>query len=228
MLIVFTLIVGALLFWIVPQFAEVIIGFAIPLPWITTALIATSQFCRDNGLWIVAAAFAIPLALWLIFRLALGPAHFRRLVCRIPLVGPALRWAGLSRFSQLLALLIENRVPLDEALVLAGDASGDAEIRDDCRQITAEISAGESLVEVARRRRFPASFARALTWDRRHQGLPEIMQSLGDVYASRVRAVVSLLMAILPPLLIIVMGAVVFIVMVALFAPLIRLLNMLS
>jgi type II secretory pathway component PulF len=148
------------------------------------------------------------------------------MACRIPLLGPIARWASLARFSQLLSLLVENEVPLDEALILAGNASGNPEIQDDCRALLASVTAGESFEAATRRlNRFPPSFVQALTWSQRAAGMPEILQSLGDIYASRVRAIIAVLVAIIPPILMLLIGLAALFFISALFAPMIQLLN---
>ena len=56
-----------------------------------------------------------------------GCAH--RLLLWIPWVGPMLRWSQTATFLEILAMLVENQVPLPEGVVLAAGAMGDAELR---------------------------------------------------------------------------------------------------
>lgn len=229
MLLVFGLVGFGLIVWVVPQFVSIFNGFNLNLPTATTWLVALSDFITRYGAVVVLGGLSSIVAVTILLRLALGRVLWRRLVCRIPLFGPFLRWTALARFSQLLSLLVENHVPLDEALILAGDASGDAEIQHDCRRMLASVTAGEPLESAARKLdRFPTSFLQALTWASRPGGLPEVLQSLGDMYAGRVRAAVAVVVAILPPLLMLVLGFLMAFLVVALFMPLLNLLNMLS
>jgi type II secretory pathway component PulF len=229
MLLVFSLVGCGVIVWVVPQFASIFAGFDLNLPTVTTWLVTLSDFIVHYGAIVVLGGLASIVAVAILLRLALGRVLWRRLICRIPLFGPFLRWTALARFSQLLSLLIENRVPLDEALTLAGDASGDAEIQHDCRRMLASVTAGESLESAARKLdRFPTSFVQALTWASRPGGLPEVLQSLGDMYAGRVRAAVAVVVSLLPPLLMLFLGVLMAFLVVALFMPLISLLNMLS
>jgi general secretion pathway protein F len=231
-LLLMILLLGLGLFlitWIVPQFAAMFDGFDVKLPWITTALVFISRSLVDHGLEFIPAMVAAFLVLCLVLRMALGPAQTRRLLCLVPVVGPLSRWLAMSRFSTLLSLLVESRVPLDEALILAGEASGDAEIRADCRALQSSVRAGKTLGEaVGEKGRFPASFVRALALEPRHDGFPDILYSMADMYAGRARALVTILMAFLPPLVVMLVGLVVGFVVVALFMPLLNLLNALS
>ncbi len=229
LLMVFGLVGAGILVWIVPQFVSIFKGFDLKLPVVTEWLIAVSDFTTQYGAIVVLGGLASVVVMTMLLRLVLGRVLWRRMVCRIPLLGPTLRWTALARFSQLLSLLVENRVPLDEALTLAGDASGDAEIQYDCRRMLGSVTAGETLESAARKLdRFPASFVQALTWASRPGGMPEVLQSLGDMYAGRVRAAVAVFVALLPPVLMILLGGAITFLVIALFMPLINLVNMLS
>lgn len=218
-----------LIYWIVPQFAAMFDGFGVNLPWITTAVVVVSQFLADHGARVLGALAAAILVLCLVLRLALGPVGSRRLLCCLPAIGPLLRWLAMARFSTLLSLLVESRVPLEEALILAGEASGDAEIRADCQALQTTVRAGKTFEAAAHDGgRFPKSFLRALSWERYQEGFPEVLHSMADMYAGRARALVAILIALLPPLVVSLVGLVVGFVVIALFMPLLKLLNALS
>ncbi|MGE5191602.1 MAG: type II secretion system F family protein [Deltaproteobacteria bacterium] len=218
-----------LIVWLIPSFAAVFDGFGIQLPWMTTAVIAVSRFLTEHGGKALLALASAVVVLCLVMRVTLGAVGTRRLVGAVPVIGPLVRWLGLSRFSPILSLLIESRVPLDEALLLAGEASGDAEIRHDCRELAARLQSGKTLASAAREtRRFPQSFARALSWERYQEIFPEVLQSMSEMYAGRARILVAVLMAVVPPLAVTLAGLVIGFIVVALFMPLIELLNKLS
>jgi type II secretory pathway component PulF len=229
-LFVFTVPLGLfLVFWLVPQFASIFEGFNVQLPWLTEMMIGTSRFLADHGGQTLAAVAAALLLLYLFVRVTLGPLQTRRMVCGIPVIGSLLRWMGMARFCPVLSLLIESRVPLDEALLLAGDASGDVEIRADCRGLATHLQAGQTLETAARQMgRFPKSFVKALSWERHQDGFPEVLQSMSEMYAGRARALVAVLIAVLPPLVVTGIALVVGVIVIAMFWPLFDLLNKLS
>jgi type II secretory pathway component PulF len=218
-----------LLLGIIPAAAAVFDGFEIKLPLITTVLIAVSRFTKESGWQVLACLAGVVLVTFLVLRLALGAAGTHRMMCGIPAIGPFLRWLGLARYSQFLSLLVEGRVPLDEALILAGDAAGDAGIRADCRQIAANVRGGMTLEAAARETgRLPASFVRALSWEGYQDAFPEVLQSTADMYMGRARVLVALLLGIIPPIIVTFVALLVGFVIVAMFMPLIELLNKLS
>ena len=218
-----------LLLRIVPQFGSIFEGFEVRLPAMTMALLTISELLVDHGGWVLAILIGAILAIAVLIRLALGKVATRRFVCRMPFIGPLLRCSALARFSPVLSVLVDGRVPIDEALILAGDAAGDAAIREDCRKLAASVRSGKTLEEAANESQgFPASFIRTLSWERHRDGFPEVLRSMADMYAGRARALVALLVAVLPVLVVVLVGSVVGLTVIALFMPLIELLNKLS
>src|SRR5262245_34267789 len=218
-----------LVIWLIPSFEAIFADFDVRLPLMTEFVLNVSNFLTEHGLMSLAIVAGAILEIVVVLRLALGPAGSRRLVCTVPVVGPLLRWLGLARFSPILSLLIESRVPLDEALLLAGEASADAEIREDCGELAADLRSGKSLESAAREKgRFPKSFVRALAWEQHREGFAEVLQSMSEMYAGRARALVAILIAVLPPVLVVMVALLVGFIVIAMFMPLIELLNKLS
>jgi type II secretory pathway component PulF len=219
-----------LLLWIVPAFAAIFHDFALRLPWFTEVLFAVSRFSSGATAQTMFLLLGVLLVALVVAGL-LGSkfAGTRRLLCGVPVMGPLLRGLALARFSQMLSLLIESGVPLDEALVLAGDSAGDAELGADCRTAAVGVRAGHTLESAVRETRsLPASFLRALSWERHHKAFAEVLESTAEIYAGRARTLLALLVAILPPLIVILVGLFVASVVLALYMPLIELLHRLS
>jgi general secretion pathway protein F len=220
------LLVGFILFVLVPQFEEMFRGFGLNLPLATEWLLLTSAFLRDWG-WQTALAVALLAAICFgLVVLISGKAGLWGVVHAIPGVGPLVRSLSQCRFAQLLSLLVAQRVPLPEALLLSAEVSGDPAFAQEGGRIAAAVARGESLEEAAlRSKRFSSSFVRALTWPAGTDGLPEMLIMLSEVYAGRVRVVLSVVTAFLPPLLLLLIGSVTLFTIVALFWPLFQMLN---
>ena len=230
MLLVVVPLVLFLFLWIVPSFAGVFADFEIKLPLMTELLLSISRLIANGAGPAVAVLLGVALVvlagicLWMS-----NTPQVREVIWQIPIIGPLVRWMSLARFSQLLSLMVESRVPLDEALVLAGDAAGDAALRTGCRTVAAHVRAGMTLESAAQVSGcLPPSFVRALCWERHEEAFAEALESTADIYASRARVIATLVMALLPPIVLILVAALVGFVVVALFMPLVELLNKLS
>jgi type IV pilus assembly protein PilC len=221
---------AALMFcYIIPQFTAIFADFGIELPFLTVALVQVSRVATRYGVWIVLGVTAGLTVLTVVATMSLGPVGTRMVICRIPGLGPILRWSALSRFSHLMSILVRYRVPLPESLELSGNACGDAELRHGCRHLAASVRNGEPLSLASPGAAvFPRSFIQALVWSRNHASFPEALGAVGDLFASRARTLIPWLVSILAPLLVLFVGLVIGLIVIALFMPLIQLLNSLS
>ena len=139
------------------------------------------------------------------------PRRAARLLGWLPWMGKTLQWSHAATFAEVLALLVESRVPLDEALVLAGEASGNRQTLAAARQMAAAVARGESgerLPEIA-------GFPPLLTWlmaaGPRHSplGTPALLPALkhaAETYRRRAAHQADLARVFLPVVLTITIG----------------------
>lgn len=225
-------ICGGLFGFLLPEFKHIYEGFGVELPAVTMLLIQISDvtvFCLTNALVAVPVALLIAWGGAVGFRAIMGPATTRRFVYEIPLLGRVIKLTGLSEFCHLLALLIENRVPLPRALSLVGSAMRDpclAQCADDAAYFVAQ---GESLVAVqARLPNMPVELLRIPGWDQPDESLPQALRASGEIFATQCDVNARAMAGAATPAVILMIGVLVLVTVVGLFMPLIKLLNDLS
>ena len=177
--------------FVIAEFEGIFKDFAIPLPAITRALIALARVV--NSLWESAIIVsAIGLGVVVLGRLLLSRPRRRSLAARLPLVGTVWRSTSLAEFCHLLALLLESRLPLPEALRLTGDGIEDADIQAASRVVAGEVELGKSLARsMANRAIFPVGLPRLLRWAENQKSLPEILHIAGSMFEARARSQAS-------------------------------------
>ncbi len=155
-------------------------------------------------------------------RAALAEPRFAgRLLGWLPWVGRTLRWSRAATFAEVLALLVENRVPLDEGIVLAAEASGDPRMVPAARQLAAALGRGEKL---DRRppdaKEFPPLLAWLMATAERHSALLPGLKHAADTYHRRARHQAELARVLLPVVFILVLGgSVALLYVLTLFVP---------
>jgi type IV pilus assembly protein PilC len=230
-----TLVFMSILLWIVPSFESIYQDFQIELPGITSKLIQASLFMRTQWWWylpVVLVSFAG--CLWFL-QTELGQAWTQKIIYRLPLVGGLLSGITVSRFSHLLALLVDNGTPLHEAMKMSGESSSNYQIRAACRQFAQTASTGEAQVAPLESLNiFPATFLNALA---NHTGTSsrtepkysvEILNALSDMLNSQAKVRITFFATVVEPLIIIFCGILLGFLFIAMLAPLIKLLGMLS
>jgi type II secretory pathway component PulF len=129
----------------------------------------------------------------------------------------------------LLGLLLESELPLPTALQLAADGSRDPEIAEACRTMILNTEMGQPLSHaVAARRQFPAELAQIIGWGEGVQTLPEAMYMAGEMFEGRAKLHTTFVAAAVSPVAFVLLIFGLGITVVALFAPLFKLVTELS
>ncbi|MBB03376.1 MAG: hypothetical protein CMJ47_12065 [Planctomyces sp.] len=213
---------------IVPQFAEIFEGFGVELPVITKMIMEVSAGMVKNGISFLIAMGLLILVVNVLLRLA--PKHIRRrVILFIPGLGGVLQAVAMARFTHALAFLTDSRLPLNESLRLASRSADDALIVRTADVWAERLERGESLSDSARRiGGIPAEMLQSTQWQSDPDFFVRALHSMGEMYEARARILTYMLIALAEPVIVIVTGVFFLWVVVALFYPLIRLMNDLS
>lgn len=135
------------------------------------------------------------------------PRFAGRLLGWLPWVGGTMRLSRTATFAEVLALLVENRVPLDEAIVLAAEASGDRRIVPAARQLAAGLRRGEKLDQPGSgRKEFPPLLLWLMSTAERHTALLPALKHAAETYHRRAQHQAALARVFLPVVLTLVVG----------------------
>ncbi|MCO6458101.1 MAG: type II secretion system F family protein [Pirellulaceae bacterium] len=184
---------------------------------------------HEGGSYLVGGAVVVLLVLALLIRLVLGRAVWRRMLATIPLLGPIWHWAGVAQWSRLLGLLVEQQIPLPDALRLAASGSFDANVAEVSRQLASGADQGRLLSEMlASTYRLPASLVPLVRWGEQSGDLAGALNGAADMFEGRLRLRSGLLRLVLPPMALLLIAAGVALLMAALFLPLIELIQVME
>lgn len=214
--------------WTVPMFKGLFTDFGIQLPWLTLALIALSDFLV--AFWLPGVLVFLALGILFFFRHALPFARWQsQLFQALPWVGTSQRMVACSEFCSRLAVLVECRLPLDEAMQIVSRSVHDAYYQHLAGQMARRIEAGESTSDLANfTPGIPQPLAHAFHWARDPKTFADGLRSLAMVFASQARLSSSQLIVIAEPIAIISVGVLSGTIVFAMFLPLVKLLNELS
>ncbi len=214
-----------LMVFIVPQFEKILDDFGSKLPAMTAAVIALSRFIRSFW-WPtlgVAVFFGLVFAMyWLLMR--------RRGVrlASLPVIDLFVRSADWGRFCGLLGLLVESRQPLPQALRLAAASATTLRIRASGLAIAEDVEAGLTPWEAALPRTIPGPIRHVFRWADRSDVFAEALAGLAELYSRRARISASLIGILIEPFVLVFAAGSIGFIVVAIFLPLIQMLNDLS
>jgi type IV pilus assembly protein PilC len=222
-------IVGFIMYFIIPKFKEIFVGFGIELPAITVMLITISDLVVTYFYLIPAIPFAFWLMLKIIRKNKTGAFVTDWMALKIPILGLILSKSTTARTCRTLGTLIASGVPILEALSISRDTAGNHVFRRAFDHIYAAIREGESMAVPLRETRIVDEIVVNMVDVGEETGaLDNMLYKVADIYEEEVEVLVEGLISMLEPLMVVVLGLIVGFIVIALFYPLIQLMNDLS
>lgn len=206
---------------VAPKFEDIYQSLGAELPILTTRMFALS----DNGLMFAAygAMLLTPIVFLIcaVLGLRLRGVGYGRMALQMPVIGPVVRHAESARFAYNLSLLIDNRVPMAEALGLMADSAENAYVRDAIGDLQRRYESGERLGDlIASQPLFPASMAAMVSSAEDQGGLAETLRGLGKFYSERVSHGLIVIREVFEPIMLLLIGLCVALTLGAMYAPL--------
>jgi general secretion pathway protein F len=214
------LVVLALLTYVVPQVVGVFAQTRQQLPLLTVGLISVSDFARDWGVWVI-AGLVLALAG---FRVALRSPSFRlawhaRLL-RVPIAGRLILGLNTARFASTLGILTSSGVPLIRALEAGARTLGNDALRLNLDDAIERVREGASLSRsLAAGGRFPPLMIHMIASGEATGELPRMLERTATTLSQETERRTLTLTSLLEPLLILLMGAVVLVIVLAVMLP---------
>lgn len=230
-LVVLTIAVGIVTFlmlFIVPKFEAIfkdMLGGR-PLPLITQIIMDLSRFIQGNFLliagMITVAVFAIRFSL----RLPGVSTAVDEYKLKLPLFGDMLTKTSVARFSRTLGTLVSSGVPILQALQITRDTAGNARVSSAIENIHDNVKEGESMVSPMEASRiFPPMVVSMVQVGEETGQLPDMLTKVADVFEEEVDTAVAGLTSLLEPVMIVMLALIVGTIVVALFLPLITIIQ---
>ncbi len=215
-------VVFFLMLYLVPQLAALLRGLGQDIPLQARLLIAVSGAFAAWWWAILAAPVAASLALRLAARRDSSLAErLDRAKLSLPVVGPILRRIALARFASNVASMYSAGITVLEAIRASEEIVGNRAMASALAGVRRRIAEGLSLTAAFEEARvFPPLVVRMLRVGENTGALDTALLNASYFYDREVREAIASLQALLGPLLIVVLGAVLFWVIVAIFGPL--------
>ena len=215
---------------IVPQFKAIFDDFGVELPGLTMLLLSFSSKPFVISIAVGILLFVLLSMLTVLFGPYVpGHATRLRLFQSIPLVGTPSRMRGLSEFCSLFGLLIRGGIPVADALTMTSSALQDANLREASRRLATLVEQGESLEQAAQGLpHISADLKSLFRWEPRGDAFGDILQRASEVYSARSQVHVNQSLLFLQPVIFFGLAFFVGFTVLALFLPLVKLLNELS
>ena len=217
---------------IVPKFERIfedMLGSKDKLPEITKIVIGFSRFIGTN-IWQLVIGVAVIFVSWKIFSsTAKGRVIIDKVKLKMPLFGDVQSKTAISRFTRTLGTLVTSGVPILQALNITRETAGNVVVSGAITKIHDAVKEGESMVgPLESSGVFPPMVISMVDVGEETGQLPEMLLKVADVYEDEVDNSVSALTSMLEPLMIVLLAVVVGTIVLALFLPLIKVIQEMS
>ncbi len=221
-LVVATGILMLMMLYIIPRFREVFAGFGMPLPWVTTFVLGLSMAIQKHFLWMIGGVIAVWAGLFFTGRTKGGRRFFDHLKLTMPVLGPVFRKLAISRFARTLGTLLCNGVPILQALNIVKETTGNVVVSRVIANVHDSVKEGETIaVPLKASGVFPAMVAGMVDIGEQTGALPDMLMKVADNYDDQVDNAVTSMTSLLEPILLVFLAVVVGGIVIAMFLPII-------
>ena len=230
-MVIAVVIVCYLMVAIVPKFQQIFKDMlnGKPLPALTQGVIDVSEFVQSYYVW-VAAGVALVIVGWKAWaRTAGGRRVIDRLKLRLPVFGDLTRKSAIARFTRTLGTLVTSGVPILQALTITSETADNALVSEAITRVHDSVKEGESIVSPMEGSGiFPPMVLSMVDVGEETGQLPDMLLKIAEVYDDEVDNSVAGLTSLLEPLMIIFLAVVVGTIVIALFLPLVTIIQEMS
>jgi type IV pilus assembly protein PilC len=213
--------------FVFPTVTALLFELDIPLPWITRAMIACSDFVVNYWAVIVVVLVATPPALGLLFKTSPKAALVRdALLLKIPYLGNVIRTLAVARFLRSLILMQKAGIVITDSLLMARDVVGNKVIEQSVQRIENAVASGSTISQcMAKDSVFPVLVRTMIGVGERTGSMDDALQAVVDYYDDLVPRQIKTFFAFLEPGLIVCTVFAAGAVAAAVFLPLVNMLS---
>jgi len=219
-LIVATIVVFGLLYFVIPKFQEMFSSFNQELPALTQIIIDLSEFAQQNFLLIFGGIAALIGVFYVLSKTDKGKWLIDNMKLRLPIVGNLARKAAVARFTRTFGTLIESGVEILRALEITANVAGNVVIREAILDARQSISGGSEIAKPLRESGvFPPMVIHMISAGEKSGALEEMLTKIADFYEREVDAALEAFTASLEPILIVFVGGILGTLVIGMFMP---------
>jgi type IV pilus assembly protein PilC len=209
-----------ILVFLVPVFAEQYSSNGNKLPALTEMVIQISNALQAYMLHLIGVIAVAVFAFKKYKSTPKGQEQIDRISLKLPLVGDVIRKVAIGRFTATLATMLSSGVSILDALTICAQSAGNKTIEAFIRNVQGRISQGSTFAQpLSEGDLFPGMVVSMVTVGEQTGALDQTLQKVGELYEEEVDAAVATLTASIQPILIVGIGAVLGVVIIALYLP---------
>jgi type IV pilus assembly protein PilC len=227
-MVVAVVIMAVLMVYVIPQFEQVFSGMldGAQLPAFTRFVLACSRAVKDHFLVTTGCIAVLAVIFVMIGKTKPGRRVYDKVKLKMPVFGPVISKVAISRFARTLGTLVSSGVPILQALTIVRETSGNVIVASAVNAVHDSVKEGETITAPLEASNvFPPMVISMVDVGEQTGALPEMLLKIADNYDEEVDNAVAAMTSLLEPIMIVFLAIVVGSIVIAMFLPLIALMN---
>jgi type IV pilus assembly protein PilC len=213
-------IVSAIVLFLIPKFKGIFEGAGVKLPLLTQVVVGASEFILQHLILIGICMALIAFAVWKALEIFRTRFMIDYWLLQVPVIGKVVRKAFIARFCQTSSMLVAGGVGLITALNLSLEVVNNLYLKQIIGEVRDSVTGGSSLSEAMRSHEaMPRILVKMVAVGEKSGTLHEMLGRMGKYYDQEVDTFLNNINTLLEPIFIIIIGAVVVVVALALYLP---------
>jgi len=222
-------IISFMLAYVVPKVVYVFETYDQELPLLTRIMIGTSDFLRENWLWLIVGVVAVIVGMRRLLKREGPRRRYHHLLLRTPIVAKLTRGINTARFTQTLSILAGSGVPILESLRIAAQVVSNVPMREAVEEASLRIREGAMISKsLAASGLFPPMTVHLIASGEAGGRLEEMLARAATNQEREVDNLIATLLGIMQPLLVIVMAVIVLLIVLAILLPIFEINNLIA
>jgi general secretion pathway protein F len=213
-------IIAFMLASVVPRIVSIFDNTSGELPALTRIMISSSDFLRNQWLLIIIVIAAVGYGIWYLLKQEGPRRQYHHFLLRMPIAGRLTRGINTARFTRTLSILAGSGVPILESLKISAAVIENVPMREAVLDASLRVREGASISQsLATSKLFPPMMIHLIASGEAGGKLEEMLTRTADYQEREVDGLIATLLGILQPLLIVIMGAIVMTIVLAVLMP---------
>lgn len=217
------IVVGILLWFVIPTFSEMFLEFGGTLPAPTQFVVNLSNAFIKFWWLIIGVIVALVFAFIYARKQSKSRYQLDKLSLKLPVFGDLLRKVAVAKFSRTLSTMISSGVPIMDGLEITSKTSGNMVIEEGIRSVRSAISEGKPMADpMDATGLFPSMVVQMVAVGEATGALDSMLSKIADFYDEEVDTAVEALTSALEPMLMVFLGTIIGGVVVAMYLPIFK------
>jgi type IV pilus assembly protein PilC len=218
------LVVAGILTFVIPKFEELFKSSGQHLPWLTQQVVNMSHEFKNHWYLYIGALVGAIYGLKEYYRSDSGKAAIDSIMIRTPLLGAVIQKAAIARFCRTLSTMLSSGMKMLESLDVSAQVLGNAQMEQTVIKAKTMVSEGKPLaVAFMGDKYFPDLVVQMMGVGEQTGKTDEMLGKIADFYEEEVDYAVTAMTSMIEPLMMVVLGAIIAVLVVAMYLPIFNL-----